>query len=50
MTSTAEKRILEYGGQPKLQALTLPVRETLNNIKVDQHLEESVKVQLEKQR
>jgi len=41
---------LEYGGQIKLQELTLPVRETLGNIKMDEHLEESVKVQLEKYR
>lgn len=50
MTSAAEKTVIEYGTLQKLQVLTLPVRQALGEVKVDEHLEERVKASLSKTR
>lgn len=44
MASAAEKRVIEYGSIHKLQSLTLPVRQALGSVKVDEHLEDRVRV------
>lgn len=44
MVSAAEKKIVEYGSLNKLQQYTLPVREAIGTIKMDEQVEDRVKV------